>query len=227
VPAQPDLAIEMDDGVQAVVAAAHRIVRGVVDLACREAGVAVVDRAETAADATAACRERRPDLLVLDLDLPDADGFRVLADLGTMRPPGILVLADRADGDVVLRALQLGVRGYVTKGDGLRDLAGAIRLVAAGERVMAPELHEGAVTALGRLVRRAREGADVAAGLTRREGQVLEMLSDGLTAGQVATRLGISPRTVETHVTKLYRKLGVRTRLQAVSRAAALGLVDL
>ena len=217
----------MDHGVQVVVAAAHRIVRGVVDLACREAGVAVVDRAETAEGATTACRERRPDLLVLDLDLPDADGLRVLSDLGTLRPPGILVLADHADGDMVLRALQLGVRGYVTKGDGLRDLAGAIRSVAAGERVMAPELHDGALTALGQLVRRAREGHDVAAGLTKRERQVLAMLSDGLTIGQVASRLGISPRTVETHVAKLYRKLGVRTRLQAVSRAVSLGLVDL
>jgi DNA-binding NarL/FixJ family response regulator len=217
----------LDQNVQVVVAAAHRIVRGVIDLACREAGVAVVDRAETAVATATACRETRPDLLVLDLDLPDADGLRVLADLGEMRPPGVLVLSDRADGDRVLRALQLGVRGYVTKGDGLRDLAGAIRRVAAGERVMAPELEEGAVVALGHLARRAREGADVAAGLTRRERQVLGMLSGGLTVGQVGSRLGISPRTVETHVAKLYRKLGVRTRLQAVSRAASLGLVDL
>jgi DNA-binding NarL/FixJ family response regulator len=217
----------MDDRVQVVVVAAHRIVRGVIDLACQEAGVAVVERADSAAGAATACRQRRPDLLVLDLDLPDADGFRVLADLGEMRPPAVLVLADRADGDAVLRSLQLGVRGYVTKGDGLRDLAGAIRRVAAGERVMAPELHHGAVTALGELARRARESADVLAGLSNRERQVLEMLSDGLTVGQVAKRLCISPRTVETHVAKLYRKLGVRTRLQAVSRAAALGLVDL
>ena len=217
----------MDDGTQVVVAAAHRIVRGVIDLACREAGFAVVDRVDTAAGAAAACRERRPALLVLDLDLPDADGFRVLTELGELRPPGVLVLADHADGDDVLRSLQLGVRGYVTKGDGLRDLAGAIRRVAAGERVMAPSLHDGAVTALGELARRARESADVLAGLSKREQQVLEMLSEGLTVGQVANRLSISPRTVETHVAKLYRKLGVRTRLQAVSRAASLGLVDL
>jgi DNA-binding NarL/FixJ family response regulator len=56
---------------------------------------------------------------------------------------------------------------------------------------------------------------------------VLELLGEGLTIGQIATKLGISPRTVETHVAKLYRKLGVRTRVQAISRAATLGLVDL
>lgn len=217
----------MADDVQVVVGAAHRILRGVIDLACREAGVSVVDRAGTAVEIETACRSSRPDLLVMDLDLPDADGLRVLDELGPMRPPSILVLAERADGDRVLRALRLGVLGYVTKGDGLHDLAAAIGRVAAGERVMAPDLHDGAVAALGKLARRAREGESVGAGLTKRERQVLELLSEGFTVGQVATRLAISPRTVETHVAKLYRKLGVRTRLQAVSRAAALGLVDL
>ena len=67
----------------------------------------------------------------------------------------------------------------------------------------------------------------MAASLTRRELEILELISEGLTMRQVATRLGISPRTVETHVAKLYRKLSVRTRVQAVARAASLGLIDL
>jgi DNA-binding NarL/FixJ family response regulator len=199
----------------------------VIEHACREAGVTVVDTAETAAEATEACRSSRPELLVLDLDLPDADGLRVLADLDDIRPPSVLVLADRADGDLVLRALRLGARGYLTKAEGLRDLATTIRRVLSGERVMTPELERDAIGALGRMARRAREGADVEAGLTPRERQVLDLLSEGLTIRQIASRLRISPRTVETHVAKLYRKLGVRTRVQAISRAATLGLVDL
>jgi DNA-binding NarL/FixJ family response regulator len=217
----------MSDSVRAVVVAAHAVVRGVMERACQEVGVMVVERAETAAAATAACRAGRPDLLVLDLDLPDADGFRVLTDLGEARPSAVLVLADRADGDLVLRALQLGARGYITKADGLRGLAEAIQRVVAGERVMSPPLEQDAIRALGVMARRAREGADVAARLTQRERQVLELLSAGLTGGQIASRIGISPRTVETHVAKIYRKLGVRTRVQAVSRAAAMGLVEL
>jgi len=217
----------MADTVRAVVAAAHRTVRAVIELACRELDVTVVDTAETAAAATAACRSNAPDLLVLDLDLPDADGFRVLTDLDDDRPGAVLVLADRADGDLVLRALRLGARGYVTKSDGLRELPATIRRVLAGERVMTPALEREAMGALGRMARRAREGADVEAGLTPRERQVLEFLGGGMTIGQIASRLGISPRTVETHVAKLYRKLGVRTRVQAISRAATLGLVDL
>jgi DNA-binding NarL/FixJ family response regulator len=216
------------DVVHAVVAAGHPVVRSVIDIACREAGVTVLAKVETASAAIDACRSRRPELLVLDLELPDADGFRVLSDLDDVdRPEAVLVLSDHAEGDLVLRALRLGARGYVTKAEGLRDLSSTITRVLAGERVIAPGMEQDAVLALGRFARRAREGAEVAADLTPREQQVLELLSDGHTMRQIATRLGISPRTVETHVAKVYRKLGVRTRVQAVSRAATLGLVEL
>ena len=217
----------MSDAVRAVVVAAHPTVRRVVEIACHDEGVIVVDASGTAAEATAACRSHGPELLVLDLDLPDADGFRVLVDLGDLRPPSILVLAERADGDQVLRALRLGARGYLTKAGGLRDLGTTIRRVIAGERVMTPKLEKDAIGALGRMARHAREGADLAASLTTRQQQVLEYLSQGKTVSQIASRLGISPRTVETHVATLYRRLGVNTRVQAVSQAARLGLVDL
>ena len=217
----------MDGQVRAVVAAGHPVLRGVIDLACRQAGVVVTATAVTAAAAIDACRADPPGLLVLDLDLPDADGFRVLDQLDDARPASVLVLSDRADGDLVLRALRLGARGFVTKAEGLRGLSATIGRVLAGERVIAPGLEQDAVLALGRFVKRAREGAEVAAELTARERQVLELLSEGHTMRQIATRLRISPRTVETHVGKVYRKLGVRTRVQAVSRAATLGLVEL
>jgi DNA-binding NarL/FixJ family response regulator len=214
--------------VRAVVAAEHPVVRRVIDLACQEAGVTVIANLETALATIEACRSSIPDLLVLDLELPDADGFQVLSDLDDAdRPVAVLVLSDHADGDMVLRALRLGARGYVTKAEGLRGLAWTIRRVLAGERVIAPGLEQDAVLALGRFAKRAREGAEVAAELTSRERQVLELMSDGHTMRQIATRLSISPRTVETHVAKIYRKLGVRTRVQAVSRAATLGLVEL
>ena len=104
----------------------------------------MVERAETAAAAIDACRGRRADVLVLDLDLPDDDGFHVLTELGAERPAAVLMLADRADGDLVLRALQLGAGGFVTKADGLRDLAETIRRVVAGERAMSPTLERDA-----------------------------------------------------------------------------------
>jgi DNA-binding NarL/FixJ family response regulator len=217
----------MGEPTRGIVAVGHRIVRGAIELACRQAGVVVVDRVGTASEATTSCRTNRPDLLVLDLELPDADGFSVLSDLQDVRPPILLVVADRADGDLVLRALRFGARGYVTKGDGLRELADTIRRVVAGERALSPDLERDAIRSLGRLARRAREGSELAADLTGRERQMLEMLSLGFTTGQIASRLRISPRTVETHVGSVYRKLGVRTRPEAISRAATLELVRL
>ena len=216
-----------DASVLAVTTSSHPLLHGVIDLACREAGVEVVARTDTASAAALACRTIRPDLLVLDLDLPDGGALGMLDQLGSLRPPRILVLANKGDGDVVLRALRVGVLGFLIKADALRDLAATIRRVAAGDRAIAPELEAAATAALGRLARRARDAVDVADDLTARQRQVLSMLSHGLTIGQVGSRLRISPRTVETHVGKLYRKLGVRTRLQAVSVAATLGLVDL
>jgi DNA-binding NarL/FixJ family response regulator len=212
---------------RAVVAAGHEILQRMLDRACREAQVAVVASGGTATEASDACRAHRPDLLVVDVDLPDADGLQLLRQLGPNRPASILVLVDRPDGELVLRALRLGATGFVKKADGLHHLGDTIRRVAAGEGAVDPDLQQGALRALGRLARRAREAAEVAALLSTRQLQVLQLLSEGLTVGQTATRLGLSPRTVESHVSKVYARLGVRTRLEAVSRAAGLGLVEL
>jgi len=166
-------------------------------------------------------------VLVVDVD-GDEDAADAIARLrGDAVDTPIVVLSDRTDGTSVLTALRLGVRGFVGKNDGLRSVGSAIRRVADGERVIAPELEQAAVAALGSLARQAREGSEVRASLTPREHEILLMVSQGLTMQQVGTRLGISPRTVETHVAKMYRKLGARTRVQAVARAAQLGLIDL
>jgi DNA-binding NarL/FixJ family response regulator len=212
---------------RAVVASGHGILHRLLERACREAEVAVVAIAPTATGAAEACRAHRPDLLIVDVDLPDADGLQLLRDLGPARPASVLVLADRTDDDLVLRALRLGADGFIKKADGLQHLGETIQRVASGERAVAPDLHAGALRALGRLARRAREAAEIAARLSTRQLQVLQLLSEGMTVGQTATRLGLSPRTVESHVAKVYARLGARTRLEAVSRAAGLGLVEL
>ncbi len=83
------------------------------------------------------------------------------------------------------------------------------------------------VSELGAYIRRARDGAEVDQDITGRQREILGLLADGFTISQIGRRLAISPRTVETHVANLYRKLSVRTRLQAIARAASLGIIDL
>jgi DNA-binding NarL/FixJ family response regulator len=166
---------------------------------------------------------------VLDLALPGT--LQGLDVARTVRAEGIaeriLVLTGSTDEQAVFEAIRAGVDGYLEKTAGVRFIADALLRVGAGERVFTPEQERVAVVELGRLARQARESSGVRATLTEREMQILELVSRGLTVKQVASRIGLSPRTVETHVAKLYRKLGVRNRVQAVSRAAALGIVEL
>ena len=220
----------MGDGAVArvVIAGGHPVIRGVVRLSCADAGgLEIVGEAEDVVRAVELCRTLDPDVLVVDVD-GDEDAADTIARLrGDAVDTPIVVLSDRTDGTSVLAALRLGVRGCVGKNDGLRSVGSAIRRVAVGERVIAPELEQAAVAALGSLARQARAGSEMRASLTPREHEILLMVSQGLTMQQAGSRLGISPRTVETHVAKLYRKLGVRTRVQAVARAAQLGLIDL
>ncbi len=211
------------------IAGGHPVIRGVARLSCASfPEIDVVGEASTVEEVTELCRRVPIDLLVLDLELPDGDGLDALR---TLRVEGfaapVLALTDRTDGPAVLDALRMGVRGYLGKADGLRRIGESVRRIAAGERLMTPNLEHVAVMALGRFAQQAREGSEVSASLTPREREILGMVSAGLSTRQIARRLSISPRTVESHIAKLYRKLGVRTRVQAVARAASLGLIDL
>jgi len=189
-------------------------------------GLEVVAEAETAASMLILCEELRPDVAVVDIAF--RDGLHSIRELNDRHLVDVVVvLTDRTDGPSVMDALRLGVEGYLVKSSALPTVGQQIRRVLDGERVISPEVEQIAVRELGMFARMAREGSELRATLTPREHEVLTLIGRGLTMRQMATRLGISPRTVETHVAKLYRKLEVRTRVQAVSRAVALGLIDL
>jgi len=205
------------------------VILGVVRLACDALpNVEIVAEAGDGPAAVAAAASLTPELAVIDLDLPGTDGVDVLRSLRDRGFRGlVVVVSERADGATVLDAMRLGVDAYLIKPDGLRRVGDAIRRVLDGERAIDPALEQAAVLELGRFARQARESSAVDASLTPREREILELLAEGLTMQQIGRRLDISPRTVETHVANLYRKLAVRSRVQAVSRAASLGLIEL
>jgi DNA-binding NarL/FixJ family response regulator len=213
---------------RALLVGGHPVVVGVAKLACEASGIVVVGERTSAAGLPEAIHDLAPDVVVVDLVLPDIDGVELLRETRA-GSPGLLLLAlsDRSDGPTVLEAMRVGADGYLTKSEGLREVGRAIRRLVAGERVLDPAVEAAAVSELGRFARRAREGSQVGARLSPREHEILVLLADGLTMQQIGRRLGISPRTVESHVSKLYRKLAVRTRVQAIARAASLGLIDL
>jgi DNA-binding NarL/FixJ family response regulator len=167
-------------------------------------------------------------LAVIDLDPGGTGALDKVRELSAVaQRVSVVLLVDRVDGAFALAAMRSGVRGLVLKPDALRELAPVLRRVLAGERVIDPALEDASVTSLGRFARQAREGSRAEAMLSPREMQILLLMGDGLTMQQIARRLGISPRTVETHATNLYRKLDVRTRVQAVAKAATIGLIEM
>jgi DNA-binding NarL/FixJ family response regulator len=215
--------------IRVLVVDGHPVIRGVVRIAC-ETGerLAVAGEAADAVEAVRVCASTSPDVVVIDVELPEGGGVDAIR---SMRAAGfrgkVIVLTEVTTGEAILECLRLGVSGYLEKSAGLRSIGSSILRVSLGERVIDPALERAAVAQLGRFARVAREGSEVAAVLTPRELEILRFISEGLTMASIGKRLGISPRTVESHVGKLYRKLAVRTRVQAVSRAVSLGLLDL
>jgi DNA-binding NarL/FixJ family response regulator len=208
----------------------HPLIRSVIRLACdQEQTLDVVAEVIDGDAALELCRSLLPDVVVLDLALPGEtqglDVARRIRDEGL--PIKILVLTGRTDDETLFESIRAGVDGYLEKTAGVRFIADALGRVARGERVFTGEQERAALAELGRLARQTRDASGMRAVLTSREIQILELVGSGLTVKQVASRLGLSPRTVEAHLAKLYRKLGARNRVQALSRAASLGLIEI
>lgn len=207
----------------------HPIVRTMVRMACDERdGLTVVGEAGDGNEAIELAASLRPDVIVLDLILPGMSGLEVAGRLAVDDSfARILIVTASDDKSAVFEALRLGVSGYVEKTASVDEIADAIQSVARGELVFSKELERRAQVQLGEFARKARETARALARLTPREREVLALLAEGLSTRQIANRLGLSARTVESHIGNIYQKLDVRTRVQALYRAAGLGLVNL
>jgi DNA-binding NarL/FixJ family response regulator len=218
-----------DRAIRVLIVEDHPVLRGVVRLACEHTpGLEVAGEVDTGEAALEAFHELRPDVVVLDLLLPgELQGMDVMHAIRAEGATKILVLTGSTDEQTIFEAIRTGADGYLEKTAGVRFVAEALLRVGAGERVFTREQERVAVSELGRMARQARESSDIRANLTEREVETLQMVADGFTVKQVASRLQLSPRTVETHLSNLYRKIGARNRVQAVARASALGIIEL
>lgn len=208
----------------------HPVLRGVIRLACEHSpDLEIVGEFDDGERALEACHVLSPDVIVLDLTLPgELQGLDVARRLRAEGSSAkILVLTGRTDDRSLFESIRSGADGFLEKTAGVRFIADALSRVAAGERVFTPDQERSAVQELGRMAKLARTSSGAQAGITARELEILEFVSLGLTVKQVAKRLGLSRRTVETHIAKLYRKLGVRNRVQAISRTVSLGLIKI
>ncbi len=198
----------------------HALVRSAVRQALAAPDLEVVGEAASADEALLIAPELRPDLILLDVDLPGTDGLRLLRELGPRLPDTkIVMLTVSTSRRDLLDAVQHGAIGYLTKDLDPAALQRAVRGIRQGDLPMSRNMAAHVVAQLASGAR--RDGAATDADgweLSSREEEVLRLLAEGLTDREIADRLVISPRTVETHVGNVLRKLAVRNRAQAAQR---------
>ncbi|SCE66304.1 two component transcriptional regulator, LuxR family [Micromonospora coriariae] len=196
----------------------HPVVRaGVRGMLAGEPDIAVVGESASAAEAVTAVRAVRPDVVLMDLRMPGVDGAAATAEVLAVAPgTRVVVLTTyETDGDI-LRAVEAGAAGYLLKDASRAELVDAVRGAARGETVLAPSV-------AGRVLRQLRHPRP--ATLSPREVDVLRLVAQGLSNGEIGLRLHITEATVKTHLLRAFVKLGVSDRTAAVTTAMAAGLL--
>ena len=218
----------MTEPLRVVVADDQALVRAGFRMILTSDGIDVVAEAVNGADAVEAVRRTRPDVVLMDIRMPEMDGLeatrRILA--GGNGGPRVIILTTFDLDHYVYAALSAGASGFLLKDVTPEHLVAAVRMVRDGDALLAPAITR-------RLVERfARRDADSAAihrdlaNLTARELEVLQLLAQGLTNAELAARLQLSEATVKTHVARILAKLALRDRVQAVIVAYEAGLVS-
>ena len=199
----------MDDKIRVLVADDHAIVRtGLVTLLGRAADIEVVGEANDGNDAVAKAMKLNPDVVVLDLVMPRKDGVAATAELHAKRPDmKILILTSFGTAVEITKAFSVGAQGAILKSSPNAELMASIRDIAAGKRVVAPEIEN--------MLANDPPVPD----LSPRQREILESITRGLTNNQIAMQFDISPESIKTHINKLFKKLGAASRSEAVSIA--------
>jgi DNA-binding NarL/FixJ family response regulator len=204
----------------------HELTReGLRSMLSRERGLEVIGEAATGREAVSLCRRLRPDLVLMDVRMPELDGLAATRAIKEEHPRiGVIIVTMHEDPDYLFEALKAGAAGYLLKGASRREIVTAVRQVLRGESLLQPDL---ATQLLRRLASDARaQPAPPQVDLTARELDVLRLLAGGQTNREIARSLVVSLSTVKSHVEHIIRKLDVSDRTQAAVRAIALGLVN-
>ncbi len=188
--------------------------------------IEVIAEAVNGQEAIAQAASLHPDVILMDVRMPVMDGLQATRQI-TARPdaPKILVLTTFDLDDYVYEALRSGASGFLLKDASARELADAVRLVAAGDALLAPGVTRRLIAEFARLGGPRAASRKHIEGLTDRESEVLALVARGMSNGEIAGHLVVAEQTVKTHVSRILMKLGLRDRTQAVVLAYETGLV--
>lgn len=196
--------------------------RGLVATLEDAASLCLCGTAATVAEALEAVAREQPDVVLMDLNLPDGNGVEATRALRTAGYSGAVIMLTMYEDEVALRAaLEAGAGGYLVKGADQDEIIGAIRAAAHGGVVVGPQLAGRLADMLGGSTE--PQPARMA-GLSARETEILRSMARGRTNAQIARDLVLSPKTIRNHITSIFAKLGVSDREQALRRAHELGL---
>jgi len=209
--------------IRVILADDHAVVRKGICGFLEELGdITVVAEAANGDEALALIRDRRPDVAVLDIQMPGRTGLEVTRAVRSERlPVGVLILTAYDDDPFVMTALRAGANGYVLKTAEPEEIVAAVHAVHEGQSALDPALLQKVMAYIS--------GASLSAtveSLSAREIEVLRLAAQGFTNKAIGVQLGISDRTVQGHLTNIFGKLDVASRTEAVTRAIQLGLVS-
>ena len=201
----------------------HMIVRQGLRLVFEtEDSIHVVGEAGDGEEAVQLAAELQPDLILMDLQMPNKDGLTAIQEIRIAQPEiAILILTTFNEDEMMVRGLQAGAKGFLLKDTNRTDLMHSIQAAARGETLLKPEVMEKL------LIYQQRKVSSVPRQdtLSEREYEILQQVAAGSTNKQIAYQLGISDRTVKAHLTNIYNKFGVDSRAAAIAHAAKLGLI--
>lgn len=204
----------------------HRMLREGLRRSMTDAGFDVIAEASDGVEAVMLATEHEPDVILMDVTMPNCDGVeacRQVVESGS--PSKVVMLTMHADQDVLSNAIRAGAIGYLTKDCSTREIATAVSMAAEGNTVLSPQLARSMLDEVRKIDEPSRN--DPHGSVSRREEEVLQLIADGCSTPEVADRLFISQKTVKNHLASIYHKLDARDRTQAVLRAVRMGIISL
>jgi two-component system response regulator DegU len=207
----------------------HRMLREGLRRSMIEQGFDVVGEAGNGDEAVRLAERLRPDVVLMDVTMPEMDGVEATKQVKAVAPGvRVVMLTMHADQEVLAAAIRAGASGYLVKDCSTSEIAAAVRLAVSGETALSPQLAASMLDEVRRLDGAQSFGApEEERVITRREEEVLQLIADGCSTPEVAERLYISQKTVKNHLASIYQKLDARDRTQAVLQAVRMGIVHL